>query len=269
MDSPTSEPSWKRLFAEGGFAWSFRMRPGDVREFFSPQDESGSILTEKRHSLDEHPSRYCATTPAAQPLIDALCGMAASLGLFPPDDPRDLLHFARCVEPDILLMDSATMTLAAGCVCMPSSWSLDHAIGKSMHAVHDVVPRLNPQIGDKIEQFLNKVPQGKAFLRENWSLTRSADLNYHPDLLRPKLDATASPDTVFLRIEHQLFTAIPGGILMGLRIGTCPLTDLAADPDVWRNLTEIIRTMPDDVAGYKSMLAARDPLAGRMRDYPQ
>jgi hypothetical protein len=45
MPSPSTEPSWKRLFSEGGFAWSFRMRPGDVREFFSPQDDSGAVLT--------------------------------------------------------------------------------------------------------------------------------------------------------------------------------------------------------------------------------
>lgn len=267
MADPTMEPSWKRLFSEGGFAWSFRMRPGDVRGFFSPADEGGAVLTEKRRSLDRHPSRYLATTPAAQPLIDAVHDMAVSWGSVAHDDPRDLLHLARTLEPDLLLMDSATMTLAAGCVCMPSSWSLAHAMGKPMHAVHDVVPRLNPQIGDKIDQFLKKVPQGKAFLRENWSLTRTADLNYHPDLHRLKLDSSATPDEVFLRIEHQLFTAIPGGILMGIRIETCPLTDLAADADVWRNLTEIIRTMPDDVAGYKSMLAARDPLAERMRSH--
>ncbi len=267
MDSSNTEPSWQRLFSKGGFAWSFRMRPGDVRAFFSPQDEMGAVLAEKRRVLEEHPSRYCVTTAAAPPLIDALCGMAVSLGLIAPDAPRDLLHLACSLEPDMLLMDSSTMALVAGCVCMPSSWSLDHAIGKPMHAIHDVVPGLNAQIGDRIGQFLEKVPQGKAFLRENWSLTRAADLNYHPDLRRPKLDASATPEEVFLRMEHQLFTALPGGILMGLRIETCPLTDLAVDAEVWHNLTEIIHTMPDDVAQYKSMLAARDPLVKRMRLY--
>jgi hypothetical protein len=267
MDFPTTEPSWKRLFSEGGFAWSFRMRPGDARTFFAPQDEGGNILPEKRRALLEHPTRYCAATPAAPPLIDALCGMAASMGLLAADAPRDLRHIAGFLEPDILLMDSATMVLVAGCVCMPSSWSLGHAIGKPMHAVHDVVPRLNPQIGDKIGQFLNRIPQGKAFLRENWSLTRTPDHDYHPDLGRPRLDSDVTPDDIFLRIEHQLFTALPGGILMGLRIETCPFAALAADPVVWRNLTEIIRTMPDNVAGYKGMRAARDPLVERMLRY--
>jgi hypothetical protein len=267
MANPSTEPSWKRLFSEGGFAWSFRMRPGDVRGFFNCQDDGGSLLTEKRRSLQEHPSRYVAATPAAQPLVDQVFDMAVSWGQIAPESPRGLIHLAHALEPDILLMDSMTMTLVAGCVCMPSSWDLAHAIGKPMHVVHDVVPRLNAQIGDKIGQFLSKIPEGKAFLRENWSLTRTADRNYHPALHRDRLDASAAPEDVFLRIEHQIFTAIPGGILMGLRIETCPLADLAADSDVWHNLTEIIRTMPDDVACYKSMLAARDPLAERMARY--
>jgi len=265
MSAPDPDAPWQRLFPQGGFAWSLRMRPGDLRTFFTPQDPGGSLLEQKRAILDQHPSRHLATTPLAPPLVGALADLLENNGLLPPHTPHDLSAIARAVEPDILLMDSATMTLAAACVCMPSSWSLDHAIGKPMHAIHQGVPRLNDQLGDKIGQFLDKLPQGKSFLRENWSITRTADLNYHPALLRPKLDAAATPDTVFLRIEHQLFTAIPGGILMGIRIHTCPLTDLAADPAVWHNLTEIIRTMPDDVAAYKSMLAARTPLARRMR----
>ena len=262
-------PPWKRLFPKVTFAWSFRMRPGDARLFFSPQDPGGTLLTHKRETLALHPGRHLAATPESGPLIGALADFMEANGLLPADTPRDLPSIARALEPDILLMDASTTALAAGCVCMPSSWSLRHAIGKPMHAIHEAVPRLNGQVGEKIGQFLDKLPQGKAFFRENWSITRTADLNYHPDLQRPKLDASATPDSSFLRIEHQLFTAIPGGILMGIRIHTCPLTDLAADPDVWHNLTETLRTMPDDVAAYKSMLASRDPLAVRMRDFSQ
>ena len=267
MSAPDHEAHWQRLFPQGDFAWSLRMRPGDLRSFFSPQHPGGALLKQKRDTLDQHTARHLATTPDATPLVGALANLLDANGLLPAHTPRDLSAIARAVEPDILLMDSSTMTLAAACVCMPSSWSLDHAIGKPMHAIHDTVPRLNDQVGDKIGQFLDKLPLGRSFLRENWSITRTADLNYHPALLRPKLDAAATPDTVFLRIEHQLFAAIPGGILMGIRIHTCPLTNLAADPAIWHNLTEIIRTMPDDVAAYKSMLAARDPLAERMRNF--
>ena len=264
MTTPAKEPSWKRLFAEGGFSWSFRMRPGDARGFFAPQDDDGFVLAEKRATLDAHPDRYVAFTTDAQPLIDAVIDLAVSWGHIAPDTPRDLLHLARLWQPDILLMDAASMSLVAGCVCMPSSWSLTHTLGKPVHAIHDAVPRLNPQIGGQIDRFLLRIPPGKAFLRENWSLTRTADFNYHPDLKRRKLDASVAIEELFLRLEHQLFTSIPGGVLMGIRIETCPLADLAADPVVWRNLTEIIRTMPDDVATYKSMLAARDPLAALM-----
>lgn len=264
MSQSNPGPSWKRLFSAGGFAWSFRMRPGDAQEFFAPQDVSGRLLEEKRQTLDAHPDRHVMATSDAGSLIDAVVDVATGWGHIAADGSRDLMQLAREWEPDILLMANGSMVLAAGCVCMPSSWCLDHAIGKPVHQVHEVVPRLNPAIGEQIGRFLQQIQPGKAFRRENWSLTRSTDSNYHPALGRPKLDATVLPDDVFLRIEQQLFTAIPGGVLMGLRIETYPLGDLRADPEVWANLTELIRTMPDDVAEYKSMLAARDPLAAAM-----
>lgn len=257
-------PAWKRLFGEGGFAWSFRMRSGQVDEFFAPTPDGPSILEERRHCLSEAPDRYLAETPAAAPLIRELHAIATGAGFLSPSVPSDLRAMAQHLEPDLLLVDAGSLALVAACVCFPSSWNLHHAMGKPIHQVHEVVPQLNPSIGPQIERFLRSVPPGKAFLRENWSLTHSAHRNYHPDLNRPKLDASTPLESIHLRLEHQLFTAIPGGILMGIRIGTCPLTDLRADQETWRNLTEIIRTMPDDVAAYKSMLAARDAIAAAM-----
>lgn len=262
-------PFWKKLFSAGDFEWSFRMRAGDAREFFAPQEESGTLLAEKNHWLDASPERYVKALPTAQPYVSHLWTMAEEWHHITPatDQPRDLVNLARRWEPDVLLMESSTMKVVAGAVCMPSSWDLQHALGKSVHEVHDVVPRLNSQIGDKIATFLRQIPPGKAFRRENWSFTREAEYNYHPALLRKKLDETVTIDEIHLRVEQQLFCHIPGAVLMGLRIRTCPLTDLSEDAEVWRHLAEKIRTMPDDVAEYKSMLHARDPMVAAMYRY--
>ena len=159
------------------------------------------------------------------------------------------------------------MSFAAACVCMPSSWDPAHAVGKTLHEVHESVPRLNPQIGEKIDRFLRQLQPGKAYRRENWGFTRSAELNYHPALGRERLDSTVSIDELFLRVEQQLFTGIPGGVLMGIRIRVCPVADLAADPQVWRAVYDKIRTMPDDVAAYKGMLTAREAMLSEMARY--
>lgn len=259
-------PFWKHLFSDAGFSWEFRMRPGRAESFFAAHDEVGRLLAEKNQWLDADPGLYTAVTPAGEELVAAAWGLALGWGQVedPGDAGRDLLSLARRWEPDLLLLNHAGMSVAAGCVCMPSSWDLRHVAGKALQEVHELVPRLNPEIGDKISRFLARVQPGKAFCRENWSLTRSAERNYHPGLRRRRLDETVTLDEIFLRVEHQLFTGVPGGVLMGIRIETCPLAELSADPDVWRITTEKIRTMPDDVAAYKSMDTARDAIVRAM-----
>jgi hypothetical protein len=245
------------------------MRRGDAERFFAPRDQGGELLAEKRRWLDKAPGTFAVVTPRGEPLVAALWDMALGWGHVraPGDGRRELADLGRQWEPDLLLMDRETMTVAGGCVCMPSSWSLLDAAGKTLHEVHELVPRLNRQIGGQIERFLVRLDPGKAFRRENWGLTRSGDQNYHPMLGRRRLDETVVLDEVFLRVEQQLFTGVPGGVLMGIRIETCPLAELAADPAVWRLAAGQLRTMPDDVAAYKGLGSARAAILRGMEEW--
>lgn len=260
-----SEPFWKGLFQPGGFAWSIKVRQGDVATFFAPQDEA--MMTERQRCLDEHLDRHLVEKPEAAPMIAAAWELAMGLGHVeqPDDGPLDLLGLTRRWEPDLVFYDAARRSFAAACVCLPSSWDPRKWIGRPLDEVHDKVPRLQQQIGAGIDRFLDRLEPGRAFCRENWSLTLGGELNFHPALDRPKLQADTSLDEVFLRVEHQIFTGVPGGVMLGLRIRTCPLSDLASDPETWETMTEKLGTMPDDVAEYKSLLNVRDPLVQAMR----
>lgn len=262
-----SQPFWKDLFKPGGFAWSIKVRQGDVATFFSPQD--ASMMAERQHALDAHPDRHLVETPEAAPMIAAAWEIATALGHVekPDEGPQDLPGLARRWEPDLVFYDAVQRTFAAACVCLPSSWDPRKWIGRPLDEVHDEVPRLQRQIGAGIDRFLDRLEPGRAFCRENWSLTLGGELNFHPALDRPKLQADTPLNEVFLRVEHQIFTGLPGGAMMGLRIRTCPLAHLAADPGVWEMMTEKIETMPDDVAEYKSLLKVRDPLARAMKSF--
>ena len=250
-----TEPFWKKLFAPGEFEWAFKMRQGDAAVFFARQNDGGELLYLKRKGLDENPERYVALMPGSEGLVKEVWQVALNLGQVeePANEERDLVDLARRWEADLLVMDSESKKVAAAAVCFPSSWNPAGAVGKILDDVHGIVPRLNPQIGVMINRFLEKVPPGKSYCRENWSFTRTEDLDYHPAVGRRRLDESVTLDELFLRVEHQLFTGIPGGVLMGIRIEGCPLKDLAADPEVWRTVAEKIRTMPADVAEYKSM----------------
>ena len=264
-----NEPFWKKLFAPGGFEWAFRMRKGDAGEFFSQQDGSGELLRARRRSLDAYPERHVATMPGSAALIDGVWDVALGLGQVEnsANGSRDLAALSRLWEADLLVMDQETKKVAATAVCFPSSWDPAGAVGKILDEVHGVVPRLNPQIGTMIDRFLEKLSPGKSYCRENWSFTRTADLDYHPEVGRRRLDDSVTLDELFLRVEHQLFTGIPGGVLMGIRIEVCPLVDLATVPGVWRLTAEKIRTMPEDVARYKSMDAAIEGMLREMEAF--
>jgi len=245
------------------------MRQGHAEVFFARQDESGGLLRAKRRSLDEHPERYVALMPGSEGLVDEVWKVAQALGHVeePADGVKDLESLARVWEADLLVMDRESKKVAAAAVCCPSSWDPAGAVGNTLDDVHGLVPRLNPQIGVMINRFLEKVSPGKSYCRENWSFTRTADLDYHPAVGRRRLDESVTLEELFLRVEHQLFTGIPGGVLMGIRIEVCPLKDLAADAEVWRFTAEKIRTMPEDVAGYKSMDAAIEKMLQEMESF--
>lgn len=253
------------MFSERDFDWSFRMRAGDAQRFFSPTSESESIRKHKSSRLALHPDRYLRETPAARVLVEDLASLASSWNLIHETESADLKSLGLQLEPDLLLVEAESLALAAACVCMPSSWSIDHAIGKSVHEVHQSVPRLNERIGKQIDRFLRSIPPGKSFCRENWSITLTDQLDYHPDLQRKRPDRETPLNQLHLRLEHQLFTALPHGLLMGIRISTISFSELRKDPENWGHFAKTIGTMPDNVAEYKGMLGYRSELAQSMR----
>ena len=259
-----SEPFWKDLFRPGGFAWSLKIRKGDPATFFAAQDPA--MMRERQAWLDANAELSLAETPTGAPLIDEAWDLAEQLGHVPKTaaGDRTLLNLARQWEPDLAFYDRASGSLAAACVCMPSSWDPRRWIGRGLNEVHDTVPRLQREIGAGIERFLDRLEPGRSFCRENWSLTLGGELNFHPALKRRKLDGQSALEDIHLRIEHQIFTGLAEGVMLGIRIQTCPFTELASDPETWETMTEKLRTMPDDVADYKSMLEVRDPLVRSM-----
>jgi hypothetical protein len=197
------------------------------------------------------------------------CG-AAPLGLQTTEGTLET-PWARCLalgrawEPDYLLLDSASddaVVLVAGCVCFPSSWSLEEKIGHPIETIHGVVPGLNGAIGAQIHSFLARLKPGTAWLRTNWGLSRSPALNQHPARNLPKLNSRISPEEIWLRVEHQALVALPrtNGVLFGIRISMHPFNELRQDPLASSRLTRALQTMPDDVASYKGLASARHRL---------
>ena len=177
------------------------------------------------------------------------------------------IELGRKLEPDFLLLkpDAAgVFRLLAGCVCFPSSWSLAEKMGRPLEEVHGVVPGLNTQLSRPIYGFLAKMAPGVSWLRANWGLSRSAELNQHPARKLPRLDASVRADEVWLRVEWQSLVALPAnhGVLFGIRIEVFPLAQVKQDRTAAEGLRRALHTMPGEMAAYKGIASARERLVG-------
>ena len=154
------------------------------------------------------------------------------------------------------------MMLHCGCVCGASSWALEEKIGRPLALIHQPVPGLNSALAPPIGNFLRKLRPGVAFTRWNWGLSASPQLDQHPSLKLPTLTPPLTAESVWVRIEDQALVALPssGGVLFGIRVWVVPLSKLLSDPTAARGLHRALATMPDALARYKGLTAARESL---------
>ncbi len=256
------------------YRFQFRFKRTSRDAFFQPTPEHDRLIAERRHWLRSAPETYAALLPGGGPLLDETTAFAESIGTFTSasaeagrhsrQEPglQTCLDLGEAWEPDYLLLkpDSAgAFRLLAACVCFPSSWSLQEKVGRPVEEIHGVVPELNSALAVQIHRFLSKLGPDVAWLRANWGLTRSPELNQHPGRNLPRLDASISPDEVWLRVEHQALLALreSGGVLFGIRLAIHPLRGILCDRSLTRRLARALETMPESVAQYKGIAAAR------------
>jgi hypothetical protein len=183
---------------------------------------------------------------------------------------EQLLALGEFWEPDFLLLkagDDGEIRLLGGCVCFPSSWRLNEKMGHPFEFIHDVVPGLNAGLGTAIHTFLAKLKPGIAWQRFNWGLSRSPELNQHPERQHRPLDETVRIEEVWLRVEDQALVALPnsGGILFGIRIVNRSLAEVAASPAARAGFSRALETMPDEMAHYKNVATARERILQLLR----
>jgi hypothetical protein len=262
------------LFPDDDYRFQLRFERGEPAQFFAPTDRHAELMAERKRWLCDAPDKYAAALPTVEALLDEAVELADAWKGF-----KDLATSAsaRCLalgqfwEPDFLLLkseDDGVVRLHGGCVCFPSSWRLSEKVGKPIEFIHDVVPELNATIGAGIQRFLANLKPGVAWLRHNWGLSRSPELNQHPDRGLPRLDATVRSDEVWVRIEHQALVALPKsrGILFGIRLANHSLAEVKVDRVAAERLTRALVTMPEPMAAYKGVATARQRIVELLRD---
>ena len=260
------------LFPADDYRFHMALRRGTPQEFFGRTPANQALLAERRHWLQNEPETYSACLPESSALVETCLTLVHEWGAISDQQHADLVAnveakdwcaaLGKLWEPDFLLLqsdDGGPFRLLAGSVCFPSSWSLDEKIGKSLDFIHGAVPSLNSQLGSPIQTFLSRLAPGTAWLRHNWGLCRSVELNQHPKRNLARLDESVDPVDVWLRVEHQALVALPrpGGVLFGIRVAMHPLDEVRKDRTASAKLARALETMPTEVATYKGLATSR------------
>src|SRR5262245_21566890 len=144
------------LFPEENYRFNFRFERGSISEFFRPTAQHDEIIEQRRFWLNREPARHAALLPEGHALLKEASGIGKAEGTFPKNAGfglfrEDSSNWERCLalggawEPDFLLLQcqaDGVVRLVAGCVCFPSSWSLEEKMGHPIEHIHGVVPGL-------------------------------------------------------------------------------------------------------------------------------
>lgn len=254
-------PPLTELFPEGDYGFHLTLRRTEPREFFRAHDTSGETVRERARWMPTEPERYAILAPEGRPLVEEFRALAAEWGVLGPaqdGDAEAALREIGCgLEPDVAFLSAdaqGAFRLRGGAVCFPTGWALEEKVGHSLDFIHGAVPGLNRVLGSPIQHFLTKLKPGTAFLRHNWGLAASDELNLHPARRIAPPTAPVRLDRLWLRVEHQALVALPEtrGVVFGIRIALHRLDEVAKSPAAY-GLARALETMPSEVADYKNL----------------
>ena len=180
----------------------------------------------------------------------------------------------RLVQEDFCILQSddktlgETYRLTAGVVCFPSNWKLSDKIGKKLADVHGPVPGYAEKLASPVDRFFKNLSADTIMWRANWLIHATAELFQAGHKLDAATAAAITPanagEKLWLRIERQTLRRLPasGAVLFTIRTHVTQLCEAIRDAKSARDLATAVRTMPDDVARYRSMSAFRAALLG-------
>ncbi|MBX3745802.1 MAG: DUF3445 domain-containing protein [Verrucomicrobiae bacterium] len=262
----------EQVFPDTDYGHRLKLQRAEPGDFFGSWEADPVSLAERARWMQSFPERHAIRLPEADPLIRECDALMRSWGVLRPGDtpdagssqPSSVWDLTAPLEPDLIWLTRGTAghRMVAGLVCFPSSWAPEERIGLPIEAIHQVVPGLNPALGDAIERFLQRLPEGIAWLRANWGIAASPERNQHPLRRLPRLTPPLDPAGVWVRIEHQALVALPesDGILFGIRIEQSPIDDFRRNPALASGLARALQTMPEAMARYKGLADVRDEL---------
>ncbi len=209
--------------------------------------------------LPEHYPQWFSR--AGERLLNRLTGEEWDLTAL-PCDPLELA--GRLVQEDLCLMepDPAGPRLAAAMLCFPTRWRLGEKLGRPIGAIHAPVPFFAERLGAPVERFMEMLKPGRLVERFNWSILDDPALFQPHGHGRIEPDPAITPEKLWLRVERQTLSRLPGlaTVLFTIKIHQYPITAISDRPGIAARLAAAIRALPRETTRYKSLLPFRDAL---------
>ena len=149
------------------------------------------------------------------------------------------------MQEDVCVMQNDSLVIAH--VCFPSWWSPLDKMGMSTSEIHAPVPGMDKTRYEQIwKACLHKGP----YLRHNWTLTDSPELNQHPGR---KIGKSFVGNALYLRVERQVLVGLPevDSVIFLIRTFVTPIDELRQ-----RERSQIytaVAEMTDEELEYKGM----------------
>jgi hypothetical protein len=259
-----------------------------ARGVVEADEHRAAELALKQQALSTHPSYYFAESEASRAAQHEALALIArdAARLYPtvfsyrqegesitfqspegaytwhPDHALAPLDWiGRFFQEDFLLLDAGGI-LRAGQLCFPSGWCLEEKMNKPFLSIHEPLPAvMNPML-NAANAFMQRLRADKPMERTNWGfrLTDQLDLSsrhtaWYRSLVDEQMKTLRVEEVgarVWVRIEHQTLTRLPGGyVLFTIHTFQNPLEQ---EPLERKQVIEsFLKTVPPELIQYKVM----------------
>jgi dimethylamine monooxygenase subunit A len=249
----------KPLYFSGPPRFDVGLKPIALADWLLPDDQT-AWLKEKNQLIDTRRDEVFVASPlsmTAQIEVARLISQACSAPLAQDEPP--LLTASRLVSDDLVIMEQVddAWTSTAVCLCNPTFFSANHAIGKSLSLLHEPVPDGDFGLSARIGRVFTNLQADTILERHNWTVQWS-DARYTPDgtPLREQAALAAigeEREHLFLRVERQTIRRLPvsGAVLFTIRIRLSKLADLLSHAEHAAAFASAWETAPQPVRDYK------------------
>jgi len=184
-----------------------------------------------------------------------------------PYEPME--YIGRQVQGDFSIQDQRDnqLWMDAGIITSQADWSLDFDVGMNFFEWHGPVPLAHEAgVFERALKFLLNLQISNPVRRLNWTMTINPRLDTSPENYHKwgKDRTTVTPENVgqkvHLRVEMQGLFRLPrsNAILFSIRGYLLSLDQLVTVPKWGRRLHRVLKTLPEELVGYKGLSRYRD-----------